>query len=1145
MGSRCAKLLVLIFSMLAGALSLLPASSASTDSSQDAKPDQRQEETFETRIRPLLAANCYGCHAAAQSGGLRLDSREALLKGGNSGAAIIPGQPDASLLIQAVSHTQQRLKMPQGKPKLKDEEIEALRQWVRDGAYWPQDKSPISNPKPEISKHWSFRPIKPQAIPTTVTQQWPRNEIDRFVLARLEANGLKPNPAADRRTLLRRATFDLTGLPPTPEEVSAFLSDASPDAFARVVKRLLDSPRYGERWARHWLDVARYSDVKGVNDTTFLLFPFAYTYRDWVIRAFNEDLPYDQFLTEQIAADLVPKNDARNLAALGFLSLGRGGFAVPTEEHIDDQVDVAIRGTMALTVSCARCHNHKFDPVPTADYYSLFSIFANTREPEEPPLLDPAAANSEKEVALRKERDKINDEIAKYREKRFPELKADYRAAEKITKYLLATHQARGLKGEAELQALATEKDHNLFMLRRWQNYLNQRGQNDPVFGLWNTLSEIPERDFEAKVATLIAPCAPVQHSGREGVDGPAVAATPSGSRHCANPLVAKEFNPPPATLNEAAERYGKLIAKYGKAEPLADANEEALRQVLYGDDSPINVPFADFGSIELVKDEQFQHDQKQKIERMIIAHAFGGAAPRAMNVEDVPQPQPAHIYVRGNPNNPGAEVPRRFPAVLAGDKRQPFTQGSGRLELARAITDHNNPLTARVIVNRVWQWHFGQGLVRTPSDFGARGDAPTHPELLDYLADWFMQNGWSVKKLHTLILSSQAYQQSSADDAAVHKLERLRDPENKLLWRMNRQRLDFESLRDTMLSASGQLDLTMGGVPDDITSWPFARRRTVYAFINRAKLAGEFNTFDFANPDAHVAARYQTTIPQQSLYLMNSPFVVQQARALMQRPEIASETNARQRIRKLYRLLYGREASADEIIWGLQFIKQTGGSESQPAIRIQKFGPQSAIAWQYGQGEYDETAQKLKTFTEHKFFAAGAWRLNANELDPRKSTAFLNREGGIPGSGKANAAARRWTAPFDGTVTIRGMLVHDFEQACVTCDGVEGIIVSSRAGALGNWSAYLSRAETNVAGVEVKRGDTIDFVTHGKKNSGGDDFKWHVSIRRIDGAATDNADAREWDSARDFYSPFNQPMNAWERYVQALMAAVEFSLVD
>ena len=1030
-----------------------------------------------------------------------MDSREALLKGGHSGPSLVPNRPEASLLIQVVAHSHSRLKMPQGKPKLKDEDIASLRQWIKDGALWPKE----TQARIEKPAHWAYQPIPKPAPPQVLNLAWVKNEVDRFVLAKLEASGLLPNAVADRRTLLRRTTFDLIGLPPTPEEVETFLADQSPDAFAKVVERLLASPRYGERWARHWLDIARYSDTQGVNDTTTLLYPFAYTYRDWLIRALNEDLPYDQFLLQQLAADRLPSNESRNMAALGFLTVGRGGFATTAEERIDDKVDVAIRGTMALTVSCARCHNHKFDPIPTADYYSLFSIFANTHEPDELPLLDPASANDSKEVELRNDIAKINDEVEKYRVKRFPELKAEYRQAGQIAKYLIAVYQARNLRKEVDVRSLTIEKDYNFAMLLRWQNYLKKAADlRDSVFSIWRALAAIPENEFAEKAAAAIADC----------------------SKQKINPLVAVEFNKAPITIEEAAATYGKLLAKFDKADALSNADEEALRLVLHGEDAPANVPFASYNDIRLVKDSQFETDQRQKIQRMITARAFDGAAPRAMAVKDVTHPKPAHIYIRGNPNNKGDQVPRQFLGVLAGNNRPPFTDGSGRLELARAIVNRNNPLTARVIVNRVWQWHFGHGLVRTPSDFGSRGEAPTHPELLDYLAMWFMENGWSLKKLHTLILSSATYQQSTADNPAA----RQRDPENRLLWRMNRQRLDFESLRDAMLAASGQLDVKMGGVPDEITTWPFTRRRTVYGYVNRAKLAAEFLTFDFANPDAHVAERYRTTIPQQSLYLMNNPFVVEQARALLNRPEVAAAKTPRQRINRLYQLLYGREVSAEELKLGIAFIGKTS-VPAQSAIRT----PQSAI-WQYGQGEYDDKEKKLKNFIEHKFFAAGSWRLNANELDPRQSTAFLNRDGGTP-TGKANSAIRRWTASFDGKIMVNGKLIHDLEQACVTCDGVEAVIVSSRNGVVGNWSAHLSQADTTAA-IEVKTGDTVDFVVLNKKNTSGDDFKWHIVVRREGSTET-------WDSIRDFYSPLAQPMSIWERYVQALIAAVEFSMID
>lgn len=1092
-----------------------------------------QEEFFERRVRPLLAARCYGCHTSAQSGGLRLDSREGLLKGGDSGAAVVPGQPQESLLIQAVMHTHERLKMPKGGAKLSDDEIAVLTEWVRSGAYFPASRVPASGAarsndyeiRPEQKRHWAFQPVGNPRLPAVNHADWPLNAIDNFILAKLEEKGLAPNPPADKRTLLRRVTYDLTGLPPTPAEVDAFLADDSPNAYEKVVDRLLASPRYGERWGRHWLDLARYSDTLGTQDFINGIqswFPYSYTYRDWVISALNEDLPYDEFLLQQLAADRLPGNNPRHLAALGFLTLGRGALGVTAEERMDDKIDVVMRGTQALTVSCARCHNHKFDPIPTKDYYALYSIFANSREPQELPLLDPRTAGGAKEVELKAERQKIEEEIARYREKRHPELKASYRAAEEIAKYLLAAHAARDLKKETELLKLAEEKDYNVYMLRRWRDYLLKCGErHDAVFSLWRALAALPEKDFAARAAAALPQLLNSADAGRN-----------------VNPLVAAAFKTPPASLAEAAEIYGRLLARYDKTEPLPNAAEEVLRQVQHGVDAPPNVPFADFNQIRLVKDSQFEREQRSKIDKLVLKQAYEGAPPRAMSLEDVDEIKPGHVFVRGNPNNKGDEVRPQFLLVLAGENRRPFTQGSGRLELARAIANKENPLTARVMVNRVWLHHFGKGIVGTPSDFGARGDRPTHPELLDYLAHYFVEHAWSLKKLHRLIVLSRTYRQSSADNAAARRV----DPENTLLWRMNRRRLDFESLRDSLLAVGGNLDLTMGGTGVSATAWPFTHRRTVYTFIDRTNVPNDFRNFDFAGPEAHSPQRYLTTVPQQALYLMNSPFVMEQAQAVMRRPEVASVTDVRRRITQLYRVIYGRTPNADEIRLGLQFINQQQSTSPVPISPLAS--PISNSAWRYGQGEYDEAAKRVKSFTPHEYFVEGHWRISPIPGDPRFISARLTEKGGLPGRGKENMAMRRWTVPFDGQVAISGLLEHAYENACFDCDGVQAWIVSSRAGELGRWTAMLSKAETNVAAVEVKRGDTIDFVVGAGKNANGDEFKWAVKIRRVDAPATAGAN-HEWDSVKDFCRPGTQPLDAWERYAQVLLSAVEFLLID
>src|SRR5215467_12357369 len=1029
--------------------------------------DAAKIEFFEARVRPLMATRCYDCHTDSAKGGLRVDSREALLKGGQRGPAIVIGKPEESLLIKAVTHTHETLRMPKGAPKLNDQEIGDLSQWIKDGAYWPAAPEAKNDYliKPEHKAFWSFQPVRNPAIPTFKgkTGDAP-TPVDAFLLAKLEANNLTFNAPADKRTLIRRATYDLTGLPPTPEEIDAFIADRSSDAFAKVIDRLLASPHYGERWGRHWLDVARYSDTVGMIDAGRNIqgwFPYAYTYRDWVIRAFNEDLPYDQFILQQLAADELPNNDPRNLAALGFVSLSRGGLGVNQQEKIDDKIDVVSRGLMGLTVSCARCHNHKFDPMPTKDYYSFYTIFSNSREPKELPLLDPKADLTTWESEVKAEEKKVEAEIAKLRENRYPKLKELYRTAPEIAKSLRGVCEARELNKDDELEKFAREKDYNVYMLKRWRAYLQ-------------------------KV---------------------------------------------PASMRDMAETYGALLATFDKAEPLNDANEEALRQVLRGADSPVSFPFSDYDSVRLSTDKQNEDGKRRPLESLVLTQAYRGAPPRAQAVEDLPDPKPGAVFLRGKPENKGEQVYPQFLLILAGENRRRFTQGSGRLELAQAIASKDNPLTARVLVNRVWMHHFGHGLARTPSDFGTRGEAPTHSELLDYLARYFVESGWSIKRLHRLLMLSRAYRQSSQDNVKARQL----DPENKLLWRMNRRRLDFEELRDSLLVAGGNLDRTPGGLPVSAIAWPYSNRRTVYSFIDRALVPNDFRVFDFASPDAHSPQRYLTTVPQQALLMMNSPFVIEQAKALMQRPEIAAEKNPRRRIRKLYRLLYGRAPGADEILLGLKYVNDpTNSVAGGVTIDEQKVG-----AWQYGQGEYDEESRRVKTFKQFEWYLDGEWRNTPMPGDPRTAPAILNGKGGLTYEGKRNALIRRWVAPFDGRVSISGLLEQNFENGCRKCDGVQAIVVPSRLGKTRNWTAGRSSAETPVEEIAVQRGDTIDFIADASKGGSGNGFKWVVTIKQLDG------NAEEWNSLRDFRRPSVGALGAWERYSQMLLAAAEFLMID
>jgi mono/diheme cytochrome c family protein len=1103
-------------------------------------------EFFEKRVRPVLAENCVSCHGPkVQMAGIRLDSREALAKGGQKGPFLVAGDPEKSALVHAIRYAG-KVKMPPS-GKLPAPAIEALEAWVKMGAPWPATVASSASQLASAAKtHWAFTPVRQRAVPKVKDAAWVKTPIDAFVLARLEREGLRPSPPADRRTLIRRATFDLTGLPPTADEVANFLADRSADAYEKLIERLLASPRYGERWGRYWLDVARYADSKGYVFQEERRYPYAYTYRDYVVRAFNEDLPYDRFIQQQLAADLLPLGeDRRSLAALGYLTLGRR-FLNNQSDIIDDRIDVVTRGFLGLTVSCARCHDHKFDPIPTSDYYSLYGVFASTREPKDLPLLAAPARTAEYlayEKELNERQERVEQFVAKKREEVLAKLKGQ------VAQYLLAAREA---KGKAEIErGFARERDLNGLMLRRWVNFLAETEKSyHPVFGPWNAFAAIPDAEFAAKAPAVAAK----------------VAANDDPAAHCL-PTVARAFaGDPPASLSQVAERYQTLLGeaarqwqtlqeereKAGQPAPeaLPDTDQEALRQALTAIDGPFSVP-AD--ETERLFDRAIRNELqalKQKVEEWKVTSP--AAPPRAMTLEDLPTPVTPRILIRGNPNNRGEEVPRQFLQILAGEKRQPFKEGSGRLELARAIASPENPLTARVMVNRVWQNHFGAGLVRTPSDYGLRGEPPTHPELLDYLAWRFVRDGWSVKKLHRLIMHSAVYRQASD----VSPSYALRDPENRLLGHMNRRRLDFEAMRDSLLFASGKLDLTVGGPAVEITEPPFPGRRTIYGFIDRQNLPGLFRNFDFASPDTHSPMRYSTTVPQQALFLMNGPFAVEQARALVRRPDVTAKGGAEARIQQIYRHVLSRSATPVEVQLGLRYLNSavTEGPGSLPP----------PPAWRYGYGEYDVAGRRLKGFTPLPHWSGQAWQVGKEFPDKMLGHLRLTSTGGHPGNDRQHAAIRRWVAPREGVVAISGTLRNPNKEG----DGVQAFIYSSRDGELGRWSVHESSTDTVVERVAVKKGDTIDFVVDPHENANSDSFTWAPVVRLIDGRPmandprpTANAKAAatasdrpasgaptEWNANSEFGGPVKappKPLLAWEKYAQVLLMTNEFLFVD
>ncbi|HZZ20410.1 MAG TPA: PSD1 and planctomycete cytochrome C domain-containing protein [Opitutaceae bacterium] len=736
---------------------------------------------FEARIRPVLVERCYKCHsrdADKIKGGLMLDTREGMLHGGDTGPAVTPGRPEDSLIVDAISYSDADLQMPPKGDKLSEEEVSDITDWIRRGAFDPRSlvSKGSSNAYGGVGReHWSFLPVKATPPPPVADPQWCRTPVDNFVLARMEASAVKPNPQADKYTLIRRATFDLTGLPPSEEEVQRFLVDDSPEAWAKVVDRLLASPRYGERWGRYWLDVARYADTKGdTPNREDPRYPFSWTYRDYVIDAFNSDKPYNQFVVEQLAADRLLSNelhsgeshpDQRPLAAMGFLTLGNR-FENSQRDIIDDRINVTTKAFLGLTVACARCHDHKFDPIPTADYYSLYNVFANTTEPKQEPWLH-GVPNT-------------------------PEL-VDYLAKMKAA-------------DEAKLDV-----ERQFVELRR---------------------SGLPKEE-------------------------------------------------------EAKRR------------------REILKGLLLADKARVDLEFSE------------------------------AAPPKADVLIDVPNPRNYPVLKRGEAQNYGDETTRHFLSILSPDPKHPipFSHGSGRLELAEAIASPSNPMTARVLVNRVWQQHFGNGFVSTPDDLGNQSAPPTNPELLDYLAADFMREGWSIKKLQRLIMLSSVYQESSSANPQYRDI----DPDNKLQWRYNVRQMDFEEMHDSILAIAGQLDLTMGGRPVPIGSEGFATRRAVYAFIDRRNPAEIMTQFNFPNPSVPTGKRFLTQVPQQQLFLMNSPLVIETARKLTHTPDFLEQTTDELRVAKLYIDVFQRPPTPDEIKLCLRYVElNPGGTSPEVAQTVQ-----------------------------------------------------------------------------------------------------------------------------------------------------------------------------------------------------------------
>jgi hypothetical protein len=1062
---------------------------------QATEPAKETTEFFEKEIRPLLVEHCQKCHGAEPKlkGGLNLSTRSLMLKGGDSGPAVVPGKPDVSLFIKAIRYTDDDLKMPP-KGRLPDGAIAKLVRWVEAGAPWPDAATrPISAAgtkfvvTDEHRRWWAFQPVKPCPAPAVKNAGWTHSDIDRFILAKLEAKGIKPAPPADKRVLIRRATFDLTGLPPTPEEIDAFLKDDSPDAYAKVVDRLLASPAYGERWGRHWLDVVRYADnrdARGLNGAEDI--GEAWRYRDWVIDAFNRDLPYDRFIVDQIAGDLLPAKEpgginAEGLVATGLLTVGEWGTGDADKEKmltdiVDDQINVVSKAFLGLTVACARCHDHKFDPIPQADYYGLAGIFFSTHILPDPgpktngspmlrtPLLSPTqlAKREEHKRRLKELEESLKRETATAYAARARALLAQ------TPKYLAAVRQYQHRPADKQTEAaaaFAARQGLDPGALSRWLELLggtsyrplptlirdfagvkgvfSWRGAVDCPNVLINTTAseqailtfKLPPRSVAVHpgpangvavawqspvhaTVKIVGRVADLDPSGGDGIAWRVEYCSDKGERRelaagdfpnggsadfdkaaNASRLTAVEVNPGdrvellvlPKANHTCDTTFVKLaispvgggpqwdlthdlLADPGHGNPHGDAPGHAgvwhLLDMADSKPVPAEVSTAvaawhradregmdaaaleriavtfqktlatagDANPFRIAKPEEERDlaaDVRDRLQH--LRHDLDAA--KAVNLPAIPVAlaaqeggvpnsaytgfHDARILVRGLYTRPGDTVPRHFPVVLENQFQAPITKGSGRLELARWIARPEHPLTARVMVNRIWQYHFGEGLVRTPNNFGKLGEAPSHPELLDWLADRFIKERWSIKAMHRLLMLSATYCQAAVTDPDALR----QDPDNRWFGRTTPRRLEAEELRDALLAVAGRLDSKAGGpsFPDVATP-----RRSVYLRTVRSDRTGYRFLFDAPDPENSVDKRTVSTVAPQALFLLNHPFAREQAKSLAKRLQSDAPDDER-RIVRAYLLLYGRLPDEAEIQIGRKFLAKRSNAGPSP----------------------------------------------------------------------------------------------------------------------------------------------------------------------------------------------------------------------
>ncbi|WP_339735082.1 PSD1 and planctomycete cytochrome C domain-containing protein [uncultured Gimesia sp.] len=1099
----------------------------------EVKPNQpaqtQQEHFFEQHVRPLLIKHCIECHGPKkQFAELRLDSRVHLLKGGETGPAIKVKHPNESLLISAVRR--ESLEMPPEEP-LKKEEIEILSTWISQGAIWPETAAIGNTTKVNFAEHWAFQPVQNPSRPKVKETNWPQNDIDYFILSKLDEHHLKPSQPAKPATLLRRISWDLTGLAPSPQQAKRFAESQSPQSIESVIQQQLASPHYGERWGRYWLDLARYADTKGYVFFEKPAFHIAFTYRDYVIQSFNQDKPFNQFILEQLAADsLKDQIPHQSQAALGFITVGPR-FKNDIHDIISDRIDVVTRGFLGLTVGCARCHDHKYDPISIEDYYSLYGVFRNSLEPIDLPFVNAESLPAPLKAQAQNIKQAAENLEQLYQQQYDKVLHDTYK---RLAEYLSVAQSRRDGPDTVKFDVIVDGDDLNPEVLLKWQEFLDLTEKaNSPVFTLWHQLAKFPDDQFASQAPALL------QQAVRNKNSDPLIS------------LIASHL------LTSKLESFQDVILSYEKLfknidqewdnwiveapkpghetnqKPLAPQKQTYL-QAFYSPDSPLVTPRHGFTILKLFPDRKLQK-KVQELNAALDTARAGAPVELAqmLSLQDAEQIIEPRVFRRGNPGMPAQSIPRRYLSFFNQVSDKPFTQGSGRLELAKAIASPQNPLTARVIVNRVWQHHFGQGIVSTPSDFGIQGAAPSHPELLDHLASWFMQNGWSIKKLHRYIMQSATYQQQSISHATGEKL----DPANKLLWRMNRRRQDFETMRDSLLQVSHQLNFNIGGKSINGITANSNQRRTLYTSINRQNVPGLLRIFDFPSPDVSSGNRNSTSVPGQSLFLMNHPLVLKSAQILGEEASQVSDPTAG--ISQLYQNILQRAPTQEELSDMLAFLK----TDQVPT----KQAP-TASQWEYGYGAYDLKSKTLSNFKTIPYWNGKQYQGGDRLPDPKIGWVFLDQTGGHPGNDLKHVAVIRWRAPETMTVSIKGSFKHELPQG----NGVRGRVLIAGKQALGPWTIHQKSVETNLDQVKLKKDQTIDFIVDIADQLGFDSFIWspEITVQPVETAATSKTDrsqltVRHWNYSQDFREPDNIHITPWQSLAQILLLSNEFQFID